>query len=138
MAEKKYKIKVQGQLIEVSKDVYRAFYQMRRQEQAQRERDAYNHCIQYAALDSEELLGEDILLDQNALSVEEQAISAILTEKLHTRIKMLSDKEQRLICDLYFEGLSERELAQKMGLPYMTVHNRKVKVLRKLKKMMDK
>lgn len=82
MAEKKYKIKVQGQLIEVSKDVYLAFYQMRRQEQAQRERDAYNHCIQYAALDSEGLLGEDILLDQNALSVEEQAISAILTEKL--------------------------------------------------------
>ena len=63
MAEKKYKIKVQGQLIEVSKDVYLAFYQMRRQEQAQRERDAYNHCIQYAALDSEELLGEDILLE---------------------------------------------------------------------------
>ena len=138
MAEKKYKIKVQGQLVEVSKEVYLAFYKMRRQEQAQRERDTYNRCIQYAALDSEELLGEDMLLDQSTLSVEEQAIAAILSEKLHARIKMLSDKEQRLIRDLYFEELSERELAQKMGLPYMTVHNRKVKVLRKLKKMMDK
>lgn len=83
-------------------------------------------------------MGEDILFDQSTLSVEEQAIAAILTEKLHAGIKMLSDMEWRLIRDLYFEELSERELAQKMGLPYMTIHNRKVKALRKLKKMMDK
>lgn len=138
MAEKKYRIKVQNQLVEVSKEVYLVYYRMKRQEQAQRERDAYNGCIHYANLDSSDILGEDMLPDLSSSPVEEQVISSILAEKLHGSIKKLSGAEQKLIYNLYFVDLSERQLAAKMGLPHMTLHNRKVKVLRKLKKLMNK
>lgn len=138
MAEKKYRIKVQNRLIEVTKEVYLVYYRMRRQERAQRERDAYNHTIQYSSLDREEILGEDMLPDLFSPQVEEQAIADIQIEKLQSCIKRLSTGEKKLIFDFYFMERSERQVAQEMGLSNMAVHYRKVNVLRKLKKMMDK
>ena len=55
-------------------------------------------------------------------------------------LQLVSDNVRifHLLYALYFEELSERQLADKLGIHYMTVHNRKARLLRVLKKMMNK
>ena len=43
-----------------------------------------------------------------------------------------------MIFALYFDGLSERQLSERTGVPSMTIHDRKIKILRKLKFLMNK
>ena len=60
MADKeKYMIKVNGKLVEVTPEVYYAYFRMERQERGQEEKKAYNQVMSYDALDDEDVLGGD-------------------------------------------------------------------------------
>jgi len=50
---------------------------------------------------------------------------------------MLSEEEQELITELYFMDKSEHQLSKETGIPRMTLHDRKVKILSKIKKLME-
>ena len=39
---------------------------------------------------------------------------------------------------MFYDELSERELSEKTGFHNMTIHNKKMKILGKLKKLMEK
>lgn len=55
MADKeKYMIKIQGDLIEVSEDVYYAYFRMGRQERWQEEKKQEHEVVSYDAMDTEE------------------------------------------------------------------------------------
>ena len=58
--------------------------------------------------------------------------------RLYLAMLQLDESDRTLIDALYFEGLSEREYAKKHHQHYMTVHNRKVRILAHLKKLMEK
>lgn len=49
----------------------------------------------------------------------------------------LSPEERELINRIYFLGYSLRQLSVETGIPYMTIQHRKVKILAKLKKLME-
>ena len=51
-------------------------------------------------------------------------------------ISKLSEDERQLIYMLFFEDRSERETAKKLGIPLMTLHNKKGAVLAKLLKFL--
>lgn len=137
MAEdKKYIIKVQGVPVEVSKDVYLAYYQMDRHARFLEEKDSRNGKTLYSALDTDSMLGEDLIHDPDGINAEESAITKILKEQLHTCIDLLSDPEKSLVRALYFDGKSEREYAKTIGLSQKGVNKRKQKVLKKLRKLM--
>ena len=53
-----------------------------------------------------------------------------------TSISKLSEDERQLINMLFFEDRSERETAKKLGIPLMTLHNKKDAVLAKLLKFL--
>ena len=57
----------------------------------------------------------------------------IIISKLLDEIKTLTDDEQMLIKGVYIDGKTLREIAKEIGLPVMTLQNRKKKVLKKLK-----
>ena len=46
--------------------------------------------------------------------------------------------ERRLIDELFFNEKSERKLASELGVPRMTLSDKKHRILGKLKKFMDK
>ena len=53
MADKeKYMINIQGKLIEVSEDVYYAYFRMERQERRQEEKQQKHGVVSYNALDN--------------------------------------------------------------------------------------
>ncbi len=136
MAEhKKYYIHVPGALVEVSEGVYFAYYQEKRRGRTLREKDERNGAVSYDGLDTPELTGQEMIPDRDAVSVEDAAIANILRDRLYRCLAALDEPDRQLIHALYFEGLSEREYSKKTGMHHMTIHSRKVAILRALKKM---
>lgn len=86
----------------------------------------------------ERLLEQGSQFKENAPSAEEQAIQNIEAERLHKALSFLSDDERNLILQLYFSERTEREVAELMGVYHNAVHKRKQRILRKLKKIIEK
>ena len=139
MAEKKeYQIKVQGQLVPVTEEVYLTYYRMKRRELHLEEKDAAHGVFYYSALDTEETNGEDAISDLTSPRVEDIVTDKLIAEKLHLCLSQLAKEEQELIFTLFFKNKSEHQLAAETGIPRMTIHDRKVKILSTLKKLMEK
>lgn len=68
-------------------------------------------------------------IGKNVNYEKETIISQVLDE-----IKTLRNDEQMLIKELYIDGKTLRELSNELGVPIMTIQNRKKKILEKLKK----
>lgn len=86
----------------------------------------------------ERLLVENRQFAAEGESVEDAAVKSIMIEKMRTCLKLLTPAEQELITELYFKGKSERQLSKETHIPYMTIHDRKVRILNKLKKLIEK
>ena len=56
-----------------------------------------------------------------------------MVEKLQQTLKMLSEEENTIIQALFYEDLSETELAKRLGIARTTLQSRKYKILEKLK-----
>ena len=85
----------------------------------------------------------DRLIDegQTQFTTDELAPEEILlhNEEIHllrAALAKLSPADAKLICALFYEGLSERQFSQQTGIPFMTIHNRKVRILKTLKKLL--
>jgi RNA polymerase sigma factor (sigma-70 family) len=65
-------------------------------------------------------------------------ITHVMYEKLHCSLDKLSQAEKQLIQALYYEGLSEREYAARIGISQKGVNKRKHAIQKKLRKMLEK
>lgn len=139
MAEvKKYRIRVPGAFVEVTREVYLTYYRMDRHARHLEEKDADHGRVLYSDMDTEELVGEEAIPDLDFPSVEDSALDRVMKDKLRKCLPMLTKHEMELIGGLYFQGLSEHQLSAETGIPQRTIHDRKVLILRKLKKLMEK
>lgn len=110
MAEKEvYIIKVEGELVEVSPEVYYAYFRMERQERGQEEKKQRNSVVSYDALDSDETVGLETVPDLTAPSLDDLMMMRELRHQLRCAIRALPPGERELIQAIYFEGLSERD-----------------------------
>ena len=139
MAKKKeYRIKVQGQLVPVSEEVYVTYYRMKRRETYLEERDTANGVFYYSSMDTTETTGEDGIPDFASPRVEDLVVDKLLAEKLHQCLSQLTKEEQDLIFSLYFQGKSQAELERETGIKQQTISYRDRQIRLKLKKMMEK
>ena len=60
-ANKKQFIRVAGELIEVTEEVYLTYYRGKRREKAQREKEQSHHVVSFDALDTEGLQGAQMI-----------------------------------------------------------------------------
>ena len=135
MAEdKKYIIIISGNQVEVSREIYQTYYGMERHTRTLDEKDQRHGLVRYSNLDTPELSGEAMIPDHNAVSTEDAAIARILCDKLHRCLKLLPKGDQKLLNAIYFEGLSERELAEQSGVPQSTINDRRRRAILRLKK----
>ena len=105
-------------------------------EETQLEKMRRNHVVSYDAFDTESALGAEMLIDTASDEPEDIVIARLMAEKLHDSISKLSEDDRQLIYMLFFEDRSERETAKKLGIPLMTLHNKKDAVLAKLLKFL--
>lgn len=138
MAEKdKYIIKVEGKLVEVTPEVYYAYFRMERQERSQEEKKQRNEVLSYDALDNGETVGIEAVPDLTSPSMEERAVTREICEKLHRAVDALPRAERELIQAIYFDGFTEKEYAVSSGLSQQGVSYRLRKILSKLRIFMD-
>ena len=138
MADKeKYMIKIEGELIEVTPDVYSVYFRMRRQERGQEEKKHRNAVLSYDALETDEINGAETLPDLITPGPEEQLVAQETCGVLHRAIAALHRAERELIHAIYFDGLSERDYAQKRGISQKGVNKQRRKILSKLKMFLN-
>jgi len=65
------------------------------------------------------------------------AVQAVLIEKLFSCLKLLTPQEQELINELFFKGKSEHQISRETDIAQRTIHDRKVRIICKLKKLME-
>ena len=86
----------------------------------------------------ERMEDEDVQFGDENTNVEEAAITAIMLEKLLVSMKRLTVDEYELIVALFYDGKTEREYAQSKGVYHNAVHKRKILILKKLEKFLEK
>ncbi len=135
--KEKYIIKVEGKLIEVTPDVYYAYFRMERQERGQEEKKQRNAVVSYDALDTEETTGTAAMPDLIVPNPEQQLITHEIRKALHRAVEALPRAERELIKAIYFEGMTENDYAKASGMSQTGVSYRRRKILSKLKLLLD-
>jgi len=119
---KQFYIKIDGEPIAVTEDVYRAY---KRPFWAERKRNQIR-AEHELALD----LMDDSVADSQT-SAEEAIINKI---SLAEALAALSVEDNALIEALFFEGITERDYAGKIGISQKNVNKKKQRILSDLKK----
>lgn len=129
----KHFIYVSKRLMEVSHDDYVRHYKELERIRYLKKLDIENGLISMENMD-------DADSDNTSSSdyVPERAEIAIMMKKLSDCLLMLTDDELELIKAIFFDGLSEREYALRKGVYNNAVHKKKVRILKKLKNLMEK
>lgn len=125
-----------GMIMEVTESTYIEFYRLQRRQKYIDERSRDNKDISYDSLTTDEFNGEDILVDDGD-SVEDQAVRNVTAEEIRFIISLLKPADQELVQAMFFEGLSERQYAEKCGVNRNAIHKRKVRILEELKKLLE-
>lgn len=138
MADKeKYMIKIQGDLIEVTEDVYYAYFRMERQERWQEEKKQDHDVVSYDALDNGETVGAEAIQDMNSPGMEELVIANELKERLHNIVAALPKPERELIQAIYFEDIPVSDYAKRVGMSHRGINKQRKRILSKLKMLLD-
>ena len=135
---RKFYIALHGEVHEVSREVYQAYYQGRRKEKYIYEKDQAheNHILDISGM--EELEVEcDCCLASAESSIEDQLLEQELHIHLHQCLQMLPEADQALIQAIYFSGETESSYAKLIGLTQPGVSKRHKKILAKLRKFMN-
>ena len=138
MADKeKYLIKIQGKLIEVSEDVYYAYFRMERQERWQEEKKMEHKVMSYDSLDGQEMLGIENVVDVTASSLEEIVEAHELRDRVRHAVELLPKAERELIRAIYYEEMTERDVAEREGVSQNKVFKQRQRALAKLRLLLD-
>lgn len=137
MAEgKEYFVRICGASVPVTQEVYQTCHQTKRQVKTLYEKDERHNLVSYDGMDTEDTLGEEIIPDQEAPSVEDIVLDKIRKEKLRLCLPQLTEEEQALIFALFYEERSEQECANTFGISQKGISKRHSKILAKLHKLM--
>ena len=64
-------------------------------------------------------------------------VEKLFLQNLQQVLSDLTDDERELLHAFFFEGKSERRVAAEMDMPRMTIRDRKAKLLRKMRKILE-
>lgn len=110
--------------------------QRRRQYIAERDRQSEKSIVSIYGMENEDdaISGEEVI-DSGDESVEETAMRNIELEHLHYAIQSLSKEESELVQMLYLSSnpMTERQIAEAIGISQQAVNKRKLSVIKKLK-----
>lgn len=138
MAEytKKYTLLVRGKRVTVTREVYKAYYQLREHE-IYEDRLYSSNTISLEGADEKGISLEYIIASAQS-SMEDQIINSMMIAKLRKCLEMLDKPDRAIIVELFLRRKSERQLEKETGVPQRTINYRKRNILAKLKKLMEK
>ena len=120
-----------GTLVEVTREVYLEWYQSRRREKYQKEKNK-----KYGVCSLEQLAETGGYAIPVKDSLEETVIRNICRDKIRKVLEELPEPDVYLIHLLYFEEVSVSKAAQICGCSRKTIQNRKKRILEELSQKM--
>lgn len=120
--EKKYYIPAGKEKIYVDKELFDEFNKMRSSQAYYNNRYRDNTC---------ELKEEAIA--EHVDGVEEEILKKYMLKQLYKSIKALSCEQRQVIYLIFFENMSERKAAKKLGIKQYQVHRIKERALKNIK-----
>lgn len=136
MEQKKYTLVVNKKRIPVTKEVYKAYYQYREHEIYEGELYSNNTISLEEA--EEKGISLEYIIASRQNSMEDDITQRDMLERLRQCLLLLNEAERQLIIALFYLEKSEHQLAVETGIPRMTIHNRKKRILSQLKKILEK
>lgn len=138
MKEKEiYQLPVEGKMVDVTEEQYRAFYKYKRREKYLEERDKAHRLQHYNDLDTDEILGEEMFSYPEEIGVEELVVNKMLLENLLRCVRELPEEDQEYIHALYYQKKTEREYAEELGITQATVNYHRNRIISALKEKMN-
>ena len=145
----KYIIVIEGQLIEVTQEVYEVYYKGKRKEKYFMQDLKVGRCTtdpetgEKIYLPSREDSFERLMevtqqFEDRYTDVEGEILRKLEVENLHKALEQLKQEEKELIWSLYFEEISEVELSKRTGIGRTTLQYRKYQILKKLKQILER
>ncbi|MGI6121333.1 MAG: sigma factor-like helix-turn-helix DNA-binding protein [Saccharofermentanales bacterium] len=129
---KQYHIKLNGELIPVTEEVYRAYQQPKWREKKQAEVRAQKEVSLDAMLET----GYSGHLDSRQALVDEIVADKLLLDELLKALAELNEDERFLIDELFYKEKTEREIADSSNISHQAVHKKKNRILAKLEKLL--
>ena len=132
----KFFLPLHGMLMEVTEETYKEYYRDKRRQKYIDERSKANGDISYNSFDTDELLGEDILVDKHT-DVETQVINEMTVQQLRQAFLLLSPDEKALIVEHFFDEKSQVELSKQYGVNQSNISRKINRIIFKLKKFLE-
>jgi len=133
---KKYTLLVRGTRVTVTKEVYKAYYRCRDREKYL-DKLAEDNNISLEGC-NEKGISVEYIISTAEDSMEDEIVQRDMVKRLQQCLLQLNEAERLLIIALYYLKKSEHQLAAETGIPRMTIHNRKKRILSQLKKILEK
>ena len=121
-----YTIKIHGYVLEVDEKYYKEHYQYLNRRRYLLDQSELYKEFYFSYLDADDMLGEETIEDMT-VNVEDTAINHILIEKIKENLPHLEQKEKEIIQKLFYDGISERELAREYGISQSAIHKKNTK-----------
>ncbi len=136
---KEYFVMINDEKIIVSKEIYDVYNNVNGESRRYQytEKLAVENEISYENLEERGFVIENNLKN-DIESLESKVINKIIFEKAVQIINKLTYEEKEIITQIYFENVSEVKLADKIGISRTTLQSKKYKILKKIKKILEK
>ena len=134
---KRYFIPLHGMLMEVEERDYQEFYKIERRQRYLREESRTIGEISCNMLATDEFKGKEIIANLGK-DVVQEVENKIMLDDLSSAMNLLTDEERELLRELYFEERTEREIAKQKNVSQVAIHKRKIRVLDKIKRFLEK
>ncbi len=147
MRGKRHYIELEGQKVEVNRELYEAYvkgyrkeryftHDLKKERRRVDEKTGEVRIIPSREDSYERLLEVEKRFMAEVESVEDAAIRAVMLEKLNEALYTLTSRERGIIYALFYEETSEMQLAKEMGIARTTLRSQKEGILKKIKKML--
>ena len=135
-----YKIKkfipVQRMLLEVSDEEYKDFYRAVEQHKYQIKKEREVSFVYLSNIEEDKEIRDKQVIEDKNIDIEEEIERKLELEQLRKALMKLSVEDYKLIKALFYNEKTLREYAEIMGVSYVTIYHKKLRILKKLKKFL--
>ncbi|HEL0614622.1 TPA: sigma-70 family RNA polymerase sigma factor [Streptococcus equi subsp. zooepidemicus] len=135
MENKKYYLYVREKPIEVTEEVYKAYWKITEHEKYLQRKDWKCGVIPFSALDHDGHFVDNII--DESVDVEKIVEVKMQIEELHKALNQLTKEERELIEAIFYQEESLRSISRKEKVTHQAISQRRDKILEKLRKILE-
>lgn len=127
--QQEYYILIKKDWIQITKDVY-AIYQRSYQKMYRDQKRDHKRIVHYQHIDD---MYSYVINKHKETNLIEEVAKEEIKRLIQTIIRNLPKEEQYIISSLYYEEMTEKQVANYLGMSQQSLHYRKKKILKKMK-----